>query len=135
MTTDADPGATGGGTAGEGEENRIKTIEGMDTRLTRIEDLLKKVLPGGKDNSEGDSGGTPPAPASSDPVDVREAVRAELGKLRSEEQADAEREGDKTWRSGVDQTLEQLKAERQPREPSTGLRGAARRVLLGRDPL
>jgi len=129
------------GGQGDGEAARVQAL---DARFAQIENeqreqrgILDKIAAA---VGQGGSGGGAPAGGQGDggqgagPVPSAASIAAQV----RQEIADADQrrkaeEDDKTWRAGVNEVVEKIRAEQQPRPPQTGLAARVRRVVLGKD--
>lgn len=109
-----------------------------DDRLTRLEatqreqgQMLERVLQavGGGAPAQGQHA----APGQGQPqaADIAAQVRREITEADQRRKAE---ETDATWRAGVTEAVEKLKAENAPREPQTGWRARLQRAVVGKDP-
>lgn len=108
-------------------------------RMTKIEQeqarqggMLEQIL--NRLGGQG-QGGTPPAPGGGsgaggvDLATIQQQVRDEI--TAADNRRAAEQKETK-WKDDVNNALEQVKRERQPREPEAGVRGVVQRLLIGR---
>ena len=124
-----------GGGQGDGEAGRVKAL---DDRFAAIEneqreqrgilDKIAAAVGGGQGGAPagGGQGGAPVPPVAS----IADQVRQEIADADQRRRAE---EDEKTWRAGVTEFIEQVKAEKAPRPPQTGLAARARRAVLGKD--
>lgn len=108
----------------------------VDARIGKIEktqeqqgQLLEKI-------AAAVTGGGAAAPAAGAAADGAPAAPQGLAQIVRKEIADADQrrraeETDEQWRQGVNDVVEHVKRERQPRDPEKGLRGRAQRLLFG----
>lgn len=117
------------------------TDQAIDQRFSKIETeqreqrgVLDKILavvsgPGGGRHSDPDPGPGPGAPSMT--VDeIAAQVRREIAQADERRRAE---EDDATWRAGVNDVVEKVKAEQGPRDPERGVRGRLQRILIGSD--
>ena len=106
-------------------DDRFKAIETTQQQQgSLLEKIAAAVVPG-------DGGGQPPAagPAAPDGRSLAQQVREEIDAANERRAAE---EGEKTWRDGVNQVVEKVRAESAPREPEKGFRARAQRALFGK---
>lgn len=130
------PPPAGGGQGDGGEAGRVKALDerfaAIETEQREQRGILDKIAAavggGGQGGAPGGQGqgGTPVPPVSS----IADQVRQEIADADQRRKAE---EDDKTWRAGVSEVIEQIKAEKAPRPPQTGLAARVRRVVLGKD--
>jgi hypothetical protein len=132
-------GAPAAGTPAQGAQQDA----GADTRMDRLEAtqreqgaVLERVLAA----VTGGSAGAHAAPAQGqgqgqqappNPAEIAAQVRREIGEADQRRRAE---EDDKTWRAGVTEVIEKVKAENAPREPETGFRARLQRFVVGKEP-
>lgn len=128
------------GAPADGEAGRIASIEQIQQEQREQRGLLEQLLtrlPGADNNAgQGAQGGkstgaAAPATPGLNIGQIQEEVRRQI------QETDQRREQDKAerdWREQVTATVEQVRQERQPREPQTGVRAVLRRALIGREP-
>lgn len=116
--------AAAGSAAPPAADARMDRIEATQAQQGALLERIAAAVGNG-------SGGTPPAggqqPAA--PQSLAEQVRREI---RDADQRRRAEEDDATWRAGVNEVVEKVKAEGQPRDPETGFRGRAQRLLFGK---
>jgi hypothetical protein len=129
--------------AGDGEAGRVQAL---DARFAQIENeqreqrgILDKIAaavgqggsgggaPAGGQGDGGQGAGAGPVPSA---ASIAAQVRQEIADADQRRKAE---EDDKTWRAGVNEVVEKIRAEQQPRPPQTGLAARVRRVVLGKD--
>ena len=103
--------------------------DGMDSKLDRILELL----PGGNPKPAAPAAGTTDTATGQGPGDVQSQVRAEIAAAKQREAEEARRKGDSDRVQAIEQQIEELKAEKTPREPQGGFLGGIRRVMYGKD--
>lgn len=126
---------------GDGEAGRVKALDerfgAIETEQREQRGILDKIaatLTGGGggtppagDGGQGQGQGGGPVPSARSIADqVREEIAAADQRRKAEED-------DKTWRAGITEVVEQVKAEKAPRPPQTGFAARARRVVLGKN--
>lgn len=120
----AGPGAAPGGAQGDGQAARLDKVEAEQARQGgMLETILHRVSGGAQGQPPAGPGGQAPA---GDAASIAAQVRKEIAEADQRRKAE---EDDKTWREGVTQTVEQLKAEQAPRDPEKGLRGLLQRAI------
>lgn len=113
------------------EQQRLAAIE---TEQQQQRGLLQSIL----DKLPGKPAADPaPAPGGGQPApgDVQTLIQRELDAAEQRRQAEAATAADGAWRARVTaaaERVEQLKPERAPGEPQTGLRGRLQRFTVGR---
>lgn len=133
MTTPNPPAgqpAAGEAGQGSGQQQQAPTTSELATRLDGLAakvDALVNVI--GQQRSQG-SPGAPSASVQQDALDLQSQMRAEIDKVRREEDAEAAARGEKEWRTRVDEFIGRH-PEVAPAEPQRGLRGLLQRGLVG----
>lgn len=127
--------------AGGGGDGEAARVQALDARFAQIETeqreqrgILDKIAAavgqgGAPAGGQGDGGGQGAGPVPS-AASIAAQVRQEIADADQRRKAE---EDDKTWRAGVNEVVEKIKAEQQPRPPQTGLAARVRRVVLGKD--
>lgn len=134
--TGPDPGA------GDGQDPEAQRVQDLDARFGRLEraqaeqkttmEAILSKLGGGSPAGAGSGQGQPGGGSTVDLGSIQDEVRAQISQAdarRAKEEGDAR---DKAWRDGVDAEIEKVRAERQPREPESGLRARMGRLMFGR---
>lgn len=108
-------------------EGRLDRVEGT---LGRIEQLLTGARGGGQtgQTGQGSSGAAPGGQA----VDAAAIQRQVLEQIQEADRRRAAEQTETRWRDSVNQAVEAIRRERQPREPETGLRGVLQRMVIGK---
>jgi hypothetical protein len=137
MTTATDPGRPAAGAPAPTAADPAPPSN-ADARLDRLEQtqrqqgqVLERILSA--------VGGQPPAGQHAAPAGQAQPSAGDIAAQVRQEIADADQrrkaeEDEKTWRAGVTEQIEKLRAENAPREPETGLRARLQRAIVGKDP-
>jgi hypothetical protein len=131
-------GAPDGGGQGQ-QQGQGQPTEGA--RLDRLESVqreqgavLERVLAavtgGGSHVAPAPAGGGQ-AQGQPSPAEIAAQVRKEIADADQRRKAE---ESDATWRAGVTEVIEKVKAETAPREPQTGWRARLQRAIVGKEP-
>jgi hypothetical protein len=107
---------------------RIDRIEATQREQGAVLGRLEQLLTGGAGPHGQHAAGGPAQPQAGD---IAAQVRQEI--MDADQRRKAE-ESDATWRAGVTESIEKLRAERAPRDPAPGLRGRLQRLIVGKDP-
>lgn len=141
MSTSDDEGQGQGDGQGQGEGQQGGQGDGLAARVDGIEreqkeqrGVLNQILEhvsgaGGSGGQGGGQGGEGPPTYADFAGEVQRQI-AEADKRRQGEEREQE---NGRWRDDITATVEQLKAENVPREPTAGVRGKLQRAFLGAD--
>lgn len=121
----APPQQGGGGDAAV--DARIDKIEKTQEQQGQLLEKIAAAVTGGG-AAAGPAGGTPPDGAAAGPQGLAQIVRKEIADADERRRAE---ETDEQWRQGVNEVVEKVKREGQPRDPETGLRGRLQRHIFG----
>lgn len=119
-----------GADGGQGGGQQAPTTSELATRLDGLAakvDALVNVI--GQQRTEGGPG-APSAATQQNAADLQSQMRAEIKKIKDEEDADAAARGEKEWRARVEEFIGRH-PEVAPAEPQRGLRGLLQRGLVG----
>jgi hypothetical protein len=111
-----------------GADARIDRIEATQREQGAVLGRLEQLLTGGAGPQGQHAAGGPAQPQAGD---IAAQVRQEI--MDADQRRRAE-ETDATWRAGVTESIEKIKAEIAPREPQTGFRATLQRLIVGKDP-
>lgn len=107
----------------------------VDARIDKIEktqeqqgQLLEKIAAAVGGGGPGAAAGGAPAGEPAAPQGLAQIVRKEIADADERRRAE---ETDEQWRQGVNEVVEKVKREGQPRDPEQGLRGKLQRRLFG----
>jgi hypothetical protein len=109
--------------AAAGDDSRIANLEREQQRQGH---LLEKIAAGM--GAAGPAAGPAAAGETPPPLSLADQVRKEIADADQRRKSE---EDEHTWRAGVTDMVEQLKAERAPREPEKGVRARVQRALFG----
>jgi hypothetical protein len=109
-----------------GDAARIDRIEAVQREQGQVLQQVLAAVSGGR----GPAGG--PAPQGEPQAgDIAAQVRREI---QDADQRRKREEDEATWRAGVTEVIEKVKAEKAPREPETGFRARVQRLVVGKEP-
>jgi hypothetical protein len=120
---DPPPDPAQGGTA----DARITAIEQTQRQQGQVLDRVLAAVTGGAAPAGQHAGA---ADAQQAPANIAEQVRREIADADQRRKAE---EDERTWRAGVTEVVEKVKAEKAPREPETGVRATLRRIIIGKE--
>lgn len=129
-TQQDDGGADGGAGTEQAIDQRFSRIEAEQREQRGVLDKILTAVGGQGGGRHADD----PGPGAGDRSMTVDEIAAQV--RREIEQADQRRkaeEDDATWRAGVSEVVEKVKAEHGPRDPERGLRGRLQRALIGSD--
>jgi hypothetical protein len=138
MARQPDPPAADPPADPDPKSDRLEQIEAEQAAQKATLDehggMLSKILDRlpGKPDAE-PAAGDPPKPVPDAPVDLQAAVRKEIADAKERQEAEDKAKGDADWRQHVNEALEQLRPEKPPREPQTGLKGRLQKLTFGSD--
>lgn len=116
-----------------GADGRIDRLEATQREQGQVLQRIEGLLTGGGAPAQGQHAAPAQGQGQGQPQagDIAAQVRREITEADQRRKAE---ENDATWRAGVSEAVEKLKAERAPREPETGWRARLQRAIVGKDP-
>lgn len=120
----AAPPQGGGGDAAV--DARIDKIEKTQEQQGQLLEKIAAAVTGG--GGAAAPAGAPPDGGAAQPQGLAQLVRKEIADADQRRKTE---ETDEQWRQGVNEVVEKVKREGQPRDPEQGLRGRLQRHLFG----